>query len=175
MTGLADVDGFVICIQLCVWLGFRPLMSEIHFQLVTLSMLDHSLTWYVNHWFCCFYSGSEEDLLHWQELMLHGHSKILLITYMKRLNQCGTRTDLLAWLRVKVSSYCYSLARIFLHQLSVLCCGWWLVQLLYLFKVSFWPGIWQYVEDDFTQGEIQPTLGQIDQSIEKLIFKNIFF
>ena len=25
MTGLADVDGFIICIQECVLLGFRPL------------------------------------------------------------------------------------------------------------------------------------------------------
>ena len=26
MTGLADVDGFKICIQVCMWLGFRPLI-----------------------------------------------------------------------------------------------------------------------------------------------------
>ena len=25
MTGLADVDGFIICIQACMWLGFPPL------------------------------------------------------------------------------------------------------------------------------------------------------
>ena len=25
MTGLADVVGFKVCIQVCVWLGFRPL------------------------------------------------------------------------------------------------------------------------------------------------------
>ena len=24
MTGLPDVDGFKICIQVCVWLGFPP-------------------------------------------------------------------------------------------------------------------------------------------------------
>ena len=26
MTGLADVDGFRICIQVCMWLDFRPLI-----------------------------------------------------------------------------------------------------------------------------------------------------
>ena len=26
MTGLADVDGFIICIQVCLWLGFQPLI-----------------------------------------------------------------------------------------------------------------------------------------------------
>ena len=26
MTGLADVDRFKICIQVCVWLGFQPLL-----------------------------------------------------------------------------------------------------------------------------------------------------
>ena len=30
MTGLADVDGFIICIQVCVWLGFPPLILVIH-------------------------------------------------------------------------------------------------------------------------------------------------
>ena len=25
MTGLADVEGFNICIKVCVWLGFQPL------------------------------------------------------------------------------------------------------------------------------------------------------
>ena len=25
MAGLADVDGFKICMQVCVWLGFPPL------------------------------------------------------------------------------------------------------------------------------------------------------
>ena len=26
MTGLADVDGFKIYMQMCMWLGFRPLI-----------------------------------------------------------------------------------------------------------------------------------------------------
>ena len=26
MNGLADVDGFIICIQVCVWLGFSTLL-----------------------------------------------------------------------------------------------------------------------------------------------------
>ena len=29
MTGLADVDGFKICIQVCVWMGFPPLIYYI--------------------------------------------------------------------------------------------------------------------------------------------------
>ena len=29
MTGLADVDGFKICIEVCVWLGFQPLTTAI--------------------------------------------------------------------------------------------------------------------------------------------------
>ena len=28
MTGLADVDGFKICMQVCVWLGFPPVSME---------------------------------------------------------------------------------------------------------------------------------------------------
>ena len=28
MNGLADVDGFKICIQVCVWLGFPPLVNS---------------------------------------------------------------------------------------------------------------------------------------------------
>ena len=28
MTGLADVDGFNICIQVYIWLGFPPLIFE---------------------------------------------------------------------------------------------------------------------------------------------------
>ena len=28
MNGLADVDGFKICIQVCVWLGFPPLKLD---------------------------------------------------------------------------------------------------------------------------------------------------
>ena len=27
MNGLADVDGFKLCIQVCVWLGFPPLIK----------------------------------------------------------------------------------------------------------------------------------------------------
>ena len=27
MNGLADIDGFKICIQVCVWLGFPPLKT----------------------------------------------------------------------------------------------------------------------------------------------------
>ena len=30
MTGLADVDGFKICIQVCIWLGFRLLTYGAH-------------------------------------------------------------------------------------------------------------------------------------------------
>ena len=29
MNGLADIDGFKICIQVCVWLGFPSLTLEI--------------------------------------------------------------------------------------------------------------------------------------------------
>ena len=29
MNGLADGDGFKICIQVCVWLGFPPLLIHI--------------------------------------------------------------------------------------------------------------------------------------------------
>ena len=29
MNGLADVDGFKICIWVCVWLGFPPLVNAI--------------------------------------------------------------------------------------------------------------------------------------------------
>ena len=29
MTGLADVDGFKICIQVCMWLAFRPLVLKV--------------------------------------------------------------------------------------------------------------------------------------------------
>ena len=29
MNGLADVDGFKICIQVCVWLGFPPLINAV--------------------------------------------------------------------------------------------------------------------------------------------------
>ena len=29
MNGLADVDGFKLCIQVCVWLGFPPLMLSV--------------------------------------------------------------------------------------------------------------------------------------------------
>ena len=28
MNGLADLDGFKICIQVCVWLGFPPLLFD---------------------------------------------------------------------------------------------------------------------------------------------------
>ena len=28
MNGLADVDGFKICIQVCMWLGFPPLIVK---------------------------------------------------------------------------------------------------------------------------------------------------
>ena len=30
MIGLSDVDGFKICIQVCAWLGFLPLMRLIN-------------------------------------------------------------------------------------------------------------------------------------------------
>ena len=29
MTGLVDVDGFKVCIQVCVWPGFQPLIIEL--------------------------------------------------------------------------------------------------------------------------------------------------
>ena len=28
MTGLAEVDGLIICIQVCMWLGFPPLTTQ---------------------------------------------------------------------------------------------------------------------------------------------------
>ena len=30
MNGLADIDRFKICIQVCMWLGFPPLISNLH-------------------------------------------------------------------------------------------------------------------------------------------------
>ena len=36
MNGLADIDGFKICIQVCVWLGFPPLKTVHRTQSINL-------------------------------------------------------------------------------------------------------------------------------------------
>ena len=38
MTGLADVDGFIIYIQVCVWLGFRILFLDVQRNFLSVHM-----------------------------------------------------------------------------------------------------------------------------------------
>ena len=56
MTGLADIDGFKIFIQVCVWLGFPPLITlgyillPLHNQLVSCQQrIKKNSTVYMGH------------------------------------------------------------------------------------------------------------------------------
>ena len=41
MTGLPNADGFKICIQVCVWPGFRPLcFAKLHENSIKMKSLD---------------------------------------------------------------------------------------------------------------------------------------
>ena len=42
MTGLADVDGYIVCIQVCMWLGFPPLAMKTR-ELLPKTNLCHAM------------------------------------------------------------------------------------------------------------------------------------
>ena len=53
MSGLADIDGFKMCMQVCVWLGFPPLkLYEILLFLKTYPELPVTTVLTQTHGFC---------------------------------------------------------------------------------------------------------------------------
>ena len=43
MTGLADVDGYKICIKVCVWLGFPPLNIYVFRWIINYSIVINTM------------------------------------------------------------------------------------------------------------------------------------